>query len=152
MIENMVPLQEDLLLSTHKLDIFKGLENVIRMDKKISAGEVFAEGNWAVLNDSDELEAPTATPVANTYPVWAGNANGRTDVHATGMATCLMGGRFFYRTDMFDSAPSYSVGDGLTVKDLGAGEMVPTKASGTEPVLARVHRVPAAGVMEIEVL
>lgn len=152
MTENLVPLQEDLLLEVHKLDIFKGLEGIIRMDKKIADGELFAEGDWAVLNDSDELEAPSATPVPNCYPVWAGNSSGRTDVHATGKATILMGGRFLYRTDKFDSAPSYSVGDALTVKDLGGGEMVPTAASGVEPVLARVHKVPAAGIIEIEVL
>lgn len=152
MIDNLVPLQEDLLLSEHKLDIFKGLEGIVRQDKKFAEGELFAEGNWAVLNDSDELEAPTATPVANTYPVWAGNAEGRTDVHATGMLTIVMGGRFWYRTTMYDTAPTYSVGDALTVKDLGAGEMVPTKATGTEAVLARVYKVPANGIMEIEVL
>ncbi len=152
MTDNLVPLQEDLLLDTHKLDIFKGLEGIIRFDKTIADGEVFAEGDWAVLNDSDELEAPSATPVANTYPVWAGNAEGRTDVHATGMATVLMGGRFFYRTTKFDTNPSYSVGDALTVKDLGGGEMVPTAAAGGEAVLARVHRVPANGIIEIEVL
>ena len=152
MIDNLVPLQEDLLLDVHCLDIIKGLEGVIRMDKAIADGESFAEGDWAVLNDSDELVAPSATPVINTYPVWAGNADGRTDVHATGKATILMGGRFLYRTTKFDPAPSYSVGDALTVKDLGGGEMVPTAAAGSEPILAIVHKVPANGIMEIQVL
>jgi len=152
MIDNLVPLQEDLLNDVHYLDIFKNLEGVIRMDKAIAEGESFSEGDWAVLNDSDELEAPSATPVRNTYPVWAGNAEGRTDVHATGKATILVGGRFFYRTTKFNDALSYSVGDALTIKDLGGGEMVPTKQAGVEPILAIVHKVPANGIMEIEVL
>lgn len=150
--ENLVPLSQDLTADDHLLDIFKGLEGVIRDDKTIADGQSFAEGDWAVLNNSDELEAPGATPVANTYPVWAGNAEGRSDVHATGKATILLGGRFFYRTTKFDTAQTYNTGDYLTVKDLGGGERVPTLQAGSEPKLAKVHKVPANGVMEIEVL
>ena len=152
MTENLVPLTQDLLLEDHKLDIIRGLEHLIRVDKKIGAGESFAEGDWAVLNNNDELVAPAATPVANTFPVWAGNAEGRSDVHATGKATILMGQSFIYRTSKFDSNPTYNVGSPLTVKDLGAGELTPTLQSGTEPILARVVAVPADGVMEIQVL
>ena len=152
MTENLVPLTQDLLEPDYKLDIIRGLEDLMRVDKKIADGELFEEGDWAVLNDNDELVAPTATPVANTYPVWAGNAEGRSDVHATGKATILMGGRFIYKTAKFDSNPSYSVGSPITVKDLGAGEMTPTLQSGSEPVLGRVVAVPSNGVMEIQVL
>lgn len=151
-MDNLVPLTEDLLIEGHLLDIFRGLEGIMRADKDIAAGESFAEADWAVLNNSDELEAPGATPVANTFPVWAGNAEGRTDVHATGKATIIMGGRFFYRTSKYNSALNYSSGDPLTVKDLGGGEKVPTLAGGSDPVLARVHKVPAGGIMEIQVL
>lgn len=152
MAENLVPLTQDLLDPEYKLEIIRGLEGLIRVDKTIADGEIFDEGDWAVLNNNDELVAPTATPVANTFPVWSGNAEGRSDVHATGKATILMGGRFVYKTSKYDTAPSYNTGDALTVKDLGGGEMVPTIQSGTEPVLARVHKVPAGGFMEIEVV
>jgi len=149
---NLVPLQEDLTLDQHLLDIVRGLENLIREDLTIAVGESFAEGDWAVINNNKELEAPGAAPVANTVPVFAGNAEGRSDVHATGKATCCRGGRFIYRTQKFDATPAYNVGDSLTVKDLGAGERVPTLASGSDPVLARVSSIPASGIMEIEVL
>lgn len=150
--ENMVPLQEDLTQELYLLDIVRGLEGLIREDKKIAEGEVFGEGDWAVINNNGELEAPAATPVANTVPVWCGNGEGRSDVHATGKATILRSGRFIYRTTKFDLAPAYNVGDNLTVKDLGAGERVPTIASGTDPVLARVSAIPANGILEVEVL
>lgn len=152
MNENLVPLQEDLTKETPLLEIVRNLENLIREDKKIAEGETFGEGDWAVINNNGELEAPAATPVYNTVPVWCGNAEGRSDVHATGKATILRGGRFIYRTTKFDTASSYNVGDGLTVKDLGEGERVPTLAAGSDPVLARVSAIPANGVMEIEVL
>jgi hypothetical protein len=152
MNDNLVPLQEDLLIDTPKMDIFRGLESLIRVDEKIAAGASFEEGDWAVLNDSNELVAPTTTPVANTFPVWAGNAEGRSDVHATGKATVLKGGRFFYRTTKFDPAPNYHNGSPLTVKSLGGDERVPTLATGTEPVLARVAAVAVNGVMDIQVL
>ena len=151
-MDNLVPLSEDLLNPTYKLEIIRGLEGLMRVDKKLADGVIFEEGDWAVLNDSDELVAPTATPVANTFPVWAGNAEGRSDVHATGKATILIAGRFVYRTTKFDAGPVYSVGSPLTIKDLGGGERVPTLQSGTEPIVARVLAVPAVGVMEIQVL
>jgi len=150
--ENLVPLQSDLTKDTYLLEVVRGLENIFRVDHAIAAGESFGEGDWAVINNLGELESPTATPVANTVPVFAGNAEGRSDVHATGKATVIKGGRFFYKTEKFDAAPSYNVGDDLTVKDLGGGERVPTLAAGSDPVLARVSAIPAAGIMEIEVL
>jgi hypothetical protein len=150
--ENLAPLSKDLFEPDYKLEIIRGLEHLIRVDKTIADGEVFAEGDWAVLNDNDELEAPSATPVANTYPVWAGNAEGRSDVHATKKATILMGQSFIYKTAKFDANPVYTVGAPITVKDLGAGEMVPTLQSGSEPILGRVVAIPANGVMEIQVL
>ena len=150
--ENLVPLQEDLTLELSLLEIVRGLEGLIRQDLTIAEGESFGEGDWAVIDNNGELVSPAATPVAMTVPVWCGNADGRSDVHATGKATILRGGRFIYRTTKFDAAPSYNVGDALTVKDLGAGEKVPTIASGTDPVLARVSAIPANGILEVEVL
>jgi len=152
MTENLAPLTADPFEPDYKLDIIRGLEHLIRVDKTIAEGEVFAEGDWAVLNDNDELVAPSATPVPNTYPVWAGNAEGRSDVHATKKATILMGQSFIYKTSKFDANPAYTVGAPLTVKDLGGGEMTPTLQSGSEPILARVVAVPTSGIMEIQVL
>lgn len=147
--ENMVPLTQDLTEESHKLDIIRGLEGVIRIDKDIADGVTLAEGQWAVLKDDDTLDVPAATPVANTYPIWAGNADGRSDVHATGKATMLQGGRFIYRTTMFDaSLASASVGTAITVKASG----LPTAQAGTEVVLARVFKMAANGIIEIEVL
>lgn len=151
-MENLVPLQEDLTQETPLLSVVRGLEDLIREDIDIADGESFAEGDWAVINSDYELEAPTATPVHNCVPVWAGNAEGRSDVHGTGKATCLRKSRgFIYRTTKFNSLVTYSVGDAITVKDLGAGERVPTKAGGTEAVLGRVSKVVSETVLEIEV-
>jgi len=150
-MDNMAPLQSDLTVDTNYLEVIKGLDNVLRTDKTISAGFVVGEGDWAVLDDNDELVAPAAGPVANTYPVWAGNESGRSDVHATGMATILMGGRFIYRTTKYNTAGSYSVGTPITVK-VDATIYCPTPATGTEAVLGRVTKVPANGVIEIEVI
>lgn len=150
-MENMVPLTQDLILDTPLLEIVRGLENLQRVDEKIADGESFAEGDWAVLNDGGELEAPGATPVKNCFPVWAGNAEGRSDVAATGKATILKGGRFIYRTSKFDTTQTYAAGDALTVKDLGNGERVPTKAGGGEVVLAFVDKV-VGSYLEIEVV
>ena len=99
-----------------------------------------------------ESVIPTATSVQATFPVWAGNSEGRSDVAATGKATVLMGGRFVYQTTKYDAGGSYNVGDPLTVKDLGGGERVPTNCASTEYVHAIVRKVPAGGIMEIEVV
>jgi hypothetical protein len=150
-MENVVPLTQDLLVDTPKLEIIRGLELIQRVDEKFAEGEVFAEGDWAVLNDDGELEAPGATPKKNCYPVWCGNAEGRTDVLATGKLTIIKGGRFIYRTSKYDKTVTYSAGDALTVKDLGAGERVPTKAAGAEVVLAYVDKI-VGDFLEIEVV
>lgn len=151
--ENLVPLQEDLLLETPLLEVIRGLEDLIREDITIADGETFEEGDWAVINDDYELEAPGASPVHNCVPVWAGNAEGRSDVAATGKATVLRRARpFIYRTSKFNTSASYNVGDALTVKDLGGGEKTLTKAAGAEAVLARVSKVVSNSVLEVEVV
>lgn len=146
----VVPVAEDLTTEVNTLSIIRGLENMHRVDKKLGSGVSLLEGEWAVLNDDDTLSRPSATPKANTYLVFAGT--NRFDSHATGQATILMASDLVVRTSRYDAAQSYSVGDALTVKDLGGGEAVVTKQAGVEPVLARVTKVPAAGVMEYEVI
>jgi len=151
--ENLVPLQEDLLNETPLVEVIRGLENAVREDIAIADGEVFAEGDWAVINDDYELEAPGATPVHNCALVWAGNSEGRSDVAATGKATVLRRTRgFIYRTSKFNTSLTYNSGDALTVKDLGGGERILTKQAGTEAVLARVSKVVSESVLEVEVV
>lgn len=153
MSENLLPLTEDLLNETPLLEVIRGLEGLFREDIPMAAGESFAEGDWAVINNDYELEAPGATPSRACVPVWAGNSEGRSDVHATNKATVLRRTRgFIYRTTKFDGTQTYAVGDNLTVKDLGSGERVPTKAAGAEAVLARVSKVVSEDMLEIEVL
>lgn len=145
---NLVPLTQDLTTDTHKLDIILGLEEAMRRteDVAMAAGESFEEGDWAVKNDSQELATAGGTGVANTYPIWAGNAD-RYDVHATGKCTIIPSTQFVYRTTKF-GAGTYHAGDLLTVK----GGKVPVAAGVGDAVLAKVHRAPVDGVMEIAVL
>lgn len=152
-MENLVPLQSDPLDETPLVEIIRGLDGIMREDISIVAGEVFAEGDWAVINDDYELEAPGATPAHNVALVWAGNAEGRSDVHATGKATVLRRAKgFIYRTSKFNTNLTYNSGDALTVKDLGAGERTLTKASGSEAVIARVSRIVSGTSLEVEVV
>lgn len=148
MTENLVPLTEDLTKEDNKLNIIRGLEQLQRVDKTIADGESFREGEYAVLTDSDELVSPGASSVSNCFPVWAGNAEGRSDVHATGKATILMGQGFIYRTSVFNDAETYSVGDGITCKD---NSKIPTLASGNDKILGRVVGVSEEGLLEIKV-
>jgi hypothetical protein len=152
--ENMVPLSEDLTESKSLLDIIRGLEQIHRIDKKISNGVVLAEGEWAVLQDDDTLVRPGAAALPNTYPIWAGNADGRSDVHATGKATMIQGGRFIYRTSQFDSSlVGKPVGTYFTVKNLGSDVAVPSLGDKTtEEVFGKIFKVAANGLIELEVL
>lgn len=152
-MENLAPLSSDLLEEKQAVEVIRGLESVIREDIAIADGETFGEGDWAVINDDYELEAPGATPVHNCALVWAGNEEGRSDVAATGKATVLRRARgFIYRTSKFNTNLSYNAGDALTVKDLGGGEKVLTKQAGSEAVIARVSKVVSSSELEVEVV
>lgn len=146
----VVPIAEDLTTEVQTLSILRGLEKMHRVDKKVAPGVSLEEGEWAVLNDDGTLSRPGATPKANTYLVFAGN--NRFDSHATGQATIVMASQLVVKSSRYDAGQSYSVGDALTVKDLGGGEAHVTKAAGGEAVLARVTKVPAAGVIEYETM
>jgi len=148
--ELIAPLAVDLRQPDNRMDITKGLEHVNIRDEALLAGLQCELGDWLVLNNAGVLAAPTATAAPNTYPVFTGND--QYDAQATGQATILMGGGFSYRTTKF--APGvYTAGMNLTVKDLGAGEKVPSQAATNDPILARVYKAPdAKGVMEILVL
>jgi len=151
--ENLAPLQSDLLEEKENVEVIRGLENIVREDITIADGESFEEGDWAVVNDDYELEAPGSTPKHNSVLVWAGNSIGRSDVAATGKATVLRRTRpFVYRTTKFNTGLTYNVGDALTVKDLGGGEKTITKHTGTEAILARVSKVVSDSELEVEVV
>jgi len=148
-MEKLVPLSEDLTVDDHKLDIFIGMEEALKNtdDVPFKAEEEFAEGDWAVKSSAGELEEASDAGVYNTYPVWAGNAD-RYDVHATGKGTIITTGGWVYRTTKFDtSITDYADGEALTVKD----GKVPTRAGGSDAVLARVYKAPVDGIMEIQV-
>lgn len=148
--ELVAPISEDLRKEDQRMDIIKGIEKLNLKDEKLAAGVDAEAGDWLVKDDTETLVAPGVTAVANTFPVWVGND--QLDSQATGQATVVTSGGFIYRTTKF-AAGSYSAGDNLTVKDLGGGEVVPSAAGGSDPVLARVYTAPdAAGVMEIHVL
>jgi len=145
----IVPVQEDLATPVDDFEIIRGWTNMHRASKPLANGVVCATGEWLVLGDNGKLTRPSATPVANSFLVLDGT--NRYDVAALKEATIIMASKIVVRTRLFDNTVTYSVGDNLTVKDLGAGEAVPTKATGTEPVLARVVGVPS-GFLEYEVL
>jgi len=150
--EIVAPISQDLRREDQRMDIIKGIEHIHPKDEVMTTAVKTAgvsAGDWLVKGASG-LDFPTATAVANTYPVWVGND--QFDSQATGKATILVGSGFIYRTTKF-VAGVYTAGLNLTVKDLGGGEVVPSAAGGTDPVLARVYTAPdAAGVMEILVL
>lgn len=150
--ELVAPIAVDLRDEDNRMSIIKGIERLNPKDEVMVAAVVSGgcdSGDWLV-KGATGLAYPTTTAVANTYPVWVGND--QFDVQATGMATILIGGGFIYRTTKY-AAGAYTAGQALTVKDLGAGERVPSAAAGTDPIVGRVYTAPdASGVMEIEVL
>jgi hypothetical protein len=150
--EVVAPISVDLRQEDNRLNIVKGIEFLKIKDEPMTAGVVSGgctAGDWLVYG-AGGLAYPTATAVANTYPVWVGND--QYDAQATGNATILVGGGFIYRTIKYVTG-SYVAGQNLTVKDLGGGEHVPSAAGGSDPVLARVFTAPDAnGIMEILVL
>lgn len=135
----IVPVQEDLTSPYSGLEIIRGWEKMNRVDKTLATGVNFVEGEWAVLGDNDKLTRPTATPVRNSFLVIAGT--NRFDVYANNAATVVMASKIIARTTQYNPLLSYSVGDALTVKDLGAGQASLTAAAGVEPVLAYVTKV-----------
>jgi hypothetical protein len=148
MSELIAPITEDLRKEDRRMDIIKGMEHLNLVDvAAVSAVKTagFEAGDWLV-KGANGLEAPTATAVANTYPVWVGND--QLDATATGKGTIIVSGGFIYRTNKY-VAGVYTAGQNLTIMAAG----IPEAAGGGDPVLARVFTAPdAQGVMEIEVL
>ena len=143
------PVGEDLTTEENRLSILRGLERMHRVDKPYATGEAFVMGEWAVLNADGKLERAGATPVPNTYLVFAGTD--RFDAKATGQCTILMASQVVAKTSQYDDTASYAVGDYLTVKDLGGGESSVTLHTGGEVAVAKVVEV-GAGFLVYETM
>lgn len=145
----IVPAQEDLATPVDDFEIIRGWTQMHRASKPLATGVVCTTGEWLVLGDNGKLTRPSATPVANTFLVLDGT--NRYDVAALKEATIIMASKIVVRTKLYDHTVNYSVGDNLTVKDLGNHEAIPTAATGADPVLARVVGIPN-GFLEYEVV
>lgn len=138
----IAPVTEDLTTEELRLSVLRGIERMFRVDKPLASSSVVLElGEWAVLNADGKLERAGATPVVNTYPVFCGTD--RYDVAATGQATIIMASQIIAKTSVFNTSLTYSVGDFLTVKDLGGGESRLTKHTANEVAVAKVVEVGA---------
>lgn len=150
MSELVAPISEDLRKSDDRFDVIKGIEFLKYKDEVYTAGASFEMGDWVEKNASGVVAPANAAGRPNVYPVVVGND--QFDAQATGQLTIAIGGGFIYRTTKF-VAGSYTAGQNLTVRDLGAGEKVPSAAGGSDAIVARVYTAPdAKGVMEILVL
>jgi hypothetical protein len=144
----VAPVAMDLTKDFDAFTLTRGVENSFRVDKKLVPGIDFEAGDWGVLNADNEIEKPGATPVRQTFLIITGT--NRYDVKATGQVTIIMN-TVFCKTNRFDKAQVYAVGDLLTVKDLGGGEAWVTRAAAGEPALAMVTEV-GATTIEFKVL
>lgn len=134
-----VPVGEDLTLEDLSLSIIRGIEKMFRVDKKSSNGLELTQGEWGVLQNDDTVARPTTTPDRSTYLCFRGT--NQFDAKATGQVTLVMNSSIIVKSNLYNSAGSYSVGTELTVKDLGAGEAGVTPAASGQPVLAKVQVV-----------
>lgn len=146
-----VPVGADLTAEDLSLAIVKGFETMNRVDKQRVAGAQgeCSSGEWMCLDAAGKAVRPSATPVPATYLVFCGTD--RFDSKATGQVTLIMSSTPIVKTSKYDTTATYAVGDYLTVKDLGGGEAIPTKASSGEVELAKVQEV-GAGYLVYEVL
>lgn len=145
--ENVAPITTDLRVEELKFEIIKGIEHVNYIDGKLPVGDV-EEGDW-VEKTATGFAVPGATS-KKCFPVVTGN--NRYDSLATKSVTVVIGGDWIYETKKF-AAGAYTVGQALTVKNLGAGEKVPSAAGATDIVCGRVYSYDAAkGIMQILVI
>jgi hypothetical protein len=145
-----VPITEDLTTEELRLSVTRGLETMYRADSPLATPDtVLGLGEWAVLNADGKAERAGAVPVGHCYLVFAGTD--RFDVKATGKVTLIRSWPINAKTNRYDDTQTYAVGDILTVKDLGGGESVVTKAAAGEAALARVIWV-GNGWLEFETL
>lgn len=149
--ELVAPISVDLRAEDLSFDIIKGIEHINYQDgKQDDASASFAPGDWARKTSTGYAVPQTGNAVANVYPVVVGN--NQYDALATGQLTVGVGGGFIYKTTKF-VAGSYTIGQNLCVKDLGAGEKVPSAAGANDAIVGRVFDYDSVkGVMSILVL
>lgn len=148
--ELIAPISVDLRAEELALEVIKGNEKLMVIDGTLASGVNVAAGDWVLKTTTGFDEIPTGNGQPHVYPVVTGN--NQYDALATGNVTAAIGGGFIYRTNKY-VAGSYTVGQALTVKDLGAGEMVPSAAGVNDAIVARVYNIDAVkSIMEILVL
>lgn len=135
----IAPVGEDLTKEALNLEILRGIEKMFRVDKKVGSGVSLKAGEHAVLGNDGVLSRPGATPVAETYLVFAGTD--RFDSKATGQVTIIMNSALVVKTDLYDVTQSYNVGDYLTSKNRGLGQADLTKAAVGEFSVGQVTEV-----------
>jgi hypothetical protein len=149
--ELVAPISVDLRAQDNSFDIVKGIEHINYQDYPLVVPTLNVQpGMWMTLSTAGLVAPATGNAVANVFPVVVGN--NEYDSIATGDLTVAVGGGFIYRTSQY-VAGSYTVGQNLCVKNLGAGEMVPSAAGGSDAIVARVMAIDTVkNVMTILVL
>jgi len=148
--ELIAPISVDLRAEDLKLEVIKGLEKMLVTDGTLATGVDVDAGDWVLKTSTGFGAVPTGNAQPHVFPVVVGNS--QYDALATGNVSVAVGGGFIYRTKKF-VAGSYTLGQSLCVKDLGAGEKVPSAAGVNDAIVARVWNYDAAkGIMEILVL
>jgi hypothetical protein len=148
--EVIVPLTEDITQAgTLGLNIIRDLEAALATahDLPFASGEEFLEGEWGKVVDG-KLESVTGAVAATDllYPVWCGSGD-RYDAVATGQVTVLTGVGYIYETSKYNKLGLYPAGTPLTIKN----GKVPTPAGAGEPVIGRVFKDVAGGLLTIQV-
>ena len=134
-----VPVGEDLTKEESRLSILRGMEKMFRVDKPLATGVTLGLGEWGVLGTDGKIHRAGASPVEATYLCFCGTD--RFDVKATGQVTLVMASQVMAKTSVYNPAPSYAVGDYLTVKAWGAGESSLTLWTSGEVAVAKVVEV-----------
>lgn len=127
----IVPVGEDLTKEDLRLSVLRGMEKMYRVDKAAAPGVSLSQGQWGMLQPDGKVVATGATPTGPCFVVFSGND--RFDGKATGQVTLIMTSPVVIKSSVYDTVPSYVVGDMLTVK---SGKV--TKHTGTLPRYGRV--------------
>lgn len=135
----IAPVSEDLTTPFTNLEILRGLEKMHRVDYKVAPGVSLKAGEYAVLGNDNQLVRASGTPSASALLVFRGTDG--FDSKATGQATVIEASALVVKTDLYNTAPSYAVGDLLVAKNIGGGESFVTKATAGEWAIGRVREV-----------
>ena len=111
-------------------------------------------GYWAVLSSgavanpggSEDVDVPNVL----VFPILAGSA--RMDARQSLMVTVGPVSPYEFETTIYVTGTTYAEGDPLTVRNDADGRGVLDKAVSTELVVARVTKVPVAGVNGLQAI